>query len=259
MALLPTPWPADPVEGEPGHFDHTLWVKAGLIALDNGKLDKPASPVPAGRIMATTAPDVWGPVLPTAVGGVPAGVIVAFHGSVIPSGWAVCNGSNGTPNLQDRFIIGASNSRAAGSSGGESSVTLTAAQSGVPAHTHTTASADAAHSHSLTETNLQHSHGMGDAGGHYHGVNVYQASRYGAAGSWNYDLVATAGGTPYGSTDTAGAHSHGIHNALGLHGHTVQSASAPHSHTVNANTAANAAQPHNNMPPYYALVYIMKL
>ncbi len=257
MALLPTPWPADPVEGEPGHFDHTLWVKAGLIALDTGKLDKPASPVPAGRIMATTAPDVWGPVLPTAVGGVPAGVIVAFHGSVIPSGWAVCNGLNGTPNLQDRFIIGASNSRAAGSSGGEVSVLLTAEQSGLPAHLHGTVSADAPHSHSLTETDLTHTHAIHNAGTHAHGGKwIPYVNNVGVTGTGKW---ATEGNNGHDAIPNDGDHSHGMDSALGNHGHTVLSGNAPHSHSVNANPAANASQAHNNMPPYYALVYIMKL
>lgn len=35
-SLLPTPIPPDPVEGELGHFDHTNWVKASLLALDAG-------------------------------------------------------------------------------------------------------------------------------------------------------------------------------------------------------------------------------
>ncbi|MFH1691503.1 MAG: hypothetical protein ABIC68_02895 [Candidatus Omnitrophota bacterium] len=39
----------------------------------------------------------------------PRGVIVAWSGTVadIPSGWILCNGANGTPDLRDRFIIGA--------------------------------------------------------------------------------------------------------------------------------------------------------
>lgn len=257
MALLPTPWPADPVEGEPGHFDHTLWVKAGLIALDNGKVDKPGGPVPAGRIMATTAPDVWGPVLPTAIGGVPAGVIVAFHGATIPDGWAVCNGLNGTPNLQDKFIVAASGTRAAGSTGGVESVTLTAAQSGVPAHTHTTENADAPHSHPLTQTDLTHNHGMDWAGSHAHGGKwLPYVNNVGVTGSGKW---ATEGNNGHDIIPPDGNHIHGIHNSLGLHGHTVQSGNAPHSHPVKANTAANASQAHTNMPPYYALVYIMKL
>lgn len=42
--------------------------------------------------------------------GIPSGVIVMWSGSVasIPSGWFLCNGSNGTPNLRDKFIVCAS-------------------------------------------------------------------------------------------------------------------------------------------------------
>jgi microcystin-dependent protein len=39
-SLLPTPEPADPVEGEPGHFDHSNWVKASVKALDTGTVHK---------------------------------------------------------------------------------------------------------------------------------------------------------------------------------------------------------------------------
>lgn len=42
-------------------------------------------------------------------GTVPIGGIILWSGSVasIPGGYALCNGSNGTPNLQDRFVVGA--------------------------------------------------------------------------------------------------------------------------------------------------------
>ncbi|WP_387795992.1 tail fiber protein, partial [Photorhabdus sp. RM125S] len=36
----------------------------------------------------------------------PKGVIVMFSGSTAPTGWALCDGNNGTPNLIDRFILG---------------------------------------------------------------------------------------------------------------------------------------------------------
>ncbi|MSR73246.1 hypothetical protein EXS61_01410 [Candidatus Parcubacteria bacterium] len=44
-----------------------------------------------------------------ASGGIPIGGIIMWSGSVanIPSGWKLCNGNNGTPNLSGRFIVGA--------------------------------------------------------------------------------------------------------------------------------------------------------
>jgi microcystin-dependent protein len=258
MTLLPTPWPADPVEGEPGHFDHTLWVKASLIALDGGKITTPGGTVPAGKVLGTTAENTWGAIDPSAIGVVPSGAILAYHGVGIPSGWALCDGTNGTPDLRDRFIVGASATKTAGSVGGQESVTLTAAQSGLPAHTHTTASADAAHSHDMTDTNLAHSHGMDYSGSHAHGGKwlPWVADQNVTAGLGAY---ATKGGNGHDVIGMDGSHIHTVHSALGNHKHSILSGNATHSHNVNPNTAANASQAHSNMPPYYALVYIMKL
>lgn len=256
MTLLPEPWPADPVEGEPGHFDHTLWVKAGLIALDNGKLDKPATGVPAGKLLATTATDTWEAVDPTAVGGVPSGVIVMWSGTTAPSGWALCDGTNGTPDLRNKFILGWG-TRASGSTGGEESVTLTSAQSGVPAHTHTTDTQNAPHSHPLTQTDLTHTHSISPVGSHSHqGKWIPYVNDIVVGGTGKH---AIQGGIGHDAIPFDGGHDHTAGNALGLHGHTVQSGDATHSHSVNANTAANASQAHNNMPPYYVLAFIMKL
>jgi len=60
------------------------------------------------------------------VSAVPAGGIIMWSGSIgsIPTGWNLCDGSNGTPNLTDRFIVGAGSSYAVGNTGGfTSSVT----------------------------------------------------------------------------------------------------------------------------------------
>lgn len=53
-------------------------------------------------------------------GGVPVGIIVMWSGSVpsIPDNWALCDGTNGTPNLTDRFILGAGQDRVPGDVGG---------------------------------------------------------------------------------------------------------------------------------------------
>lgn len=50
----------------------------------------------------------------------PSGIIVMWSGSssAIPAGWALCDGQNGTPDLRDRFVVGAGNAYAAGNTGG---------------------------------------------------------------------------------------------------------------------------------------------
>lgn len=75
------------------------------------------------------------------------GMIMMWSGSIgsIPSGWYLCDGSNGTPNLTDRFIIGAGSSYSVNGTGGVSSVTLTT--NNMPAHTHTATVTDPGHTH----------------------------------------------------------------------------------------------------------------
>ena len=64
------------------------------------------------------------------------GMIIMWSGAIsnIPSGWVLCDGNNNTPNLRDKFIVGAGNNYAVAATGGEDSVTLTTAQ--IPSHTH---------------------------------------------------------------------------------------------------------------------------
>ena len=85
---------------------------------------------------------------------VPSGVIVMWSGTItsIPTGWALCDGSSGTPDLRSRFIVGAtsdastgvtfnadtgvvSGAYAPGNTGGSVAHQLTIAE--MPAHTHT--------------------------------------------------------------------------------------------------------------------------
>jgi len=100
---------------------------------------------------------------------IPAGLISMWSGSIgsIPSGWYLCDGSNGTPNLTDRFIIGAGSTYAVNGTGGASSVTLTT--NNMPSHTHTATSTvtDPGHTHTTSYQAYTGSGGGGIAGGGY--------------------------------------------------------------------------------------------
>ncbi|MFA5306105.1 MAG: hypothetical protein WC365_01510 [Candidatus Babeliales bacterium] len=67
---------------------------------------------------------------------VPSGLIAMWYSSIasIPSGWVLCNGSSSTPDLRDKFVVGAGSTYAVADEGGEATHTLTTAE--MPAHTH---------------------------------------------------------------------------------------------------------------------------
>jgi len=69
----------------------------------------------------------------TAMGVVPAYGIIMWCGSAanIPAGWALCDGQNGTPDLRDRFIVGAGGSYPVGDQRGSKTANI-------PGHTHWT-------------------------------------------------------------------------------------------------------------------------
>ena len=63
---------------------------------------------------------------------VPAGSIIPWYGksSDIPEGFALCDGTKGTPDLRNRFLVGAGSNYALGDTGGEDQVRLTNQQIG---------------------------------------------------------------------------------------------------------------------------------
>jgi microcystin-dependent protein len=164
-------------------------------------------------------------------GSLPTGSIMIWSGSAaaIPVGWLLCNGANGTPNLMDRFVTGAGLTYAVGGNGGVASVTLTQAQT--PSHVHSFSG--------VTSTNGVHNHTVSDPG-HSH----------------TYQQPGTVGGAPFGSfprTLTA------LGTTGSLTGVTLAS-DGSHTHTfTTTSTPIGGDGSHTNLPPYYALCYVMKI
>jgi len=169
----------------------------------------------ASDVVIQTYDNIYGitgvaPVPPTPL---PSGSIILWSGSIgsIPSGYVLCNGSNGTPDLRDRFVVGAGTTYAVDAVGGS-------ANAGVVAH-----------SHSITD------------GGHTHTLRAYTSANEDAG----YGLTLSAAFTDrvLVSTGTSTAPS-GRDTSSATTGITVNSAGS---------SGTNA-----NLPPYYALCYIMK-
>lgn len=74
---------------------------------------------------------------PSPGSGVPQGAIIMWSGSTsnVPEGWALCDGNNGRPDLQDKFIVGAGNEYNVADTGGEKLHQLTTDE--MPSHSHT--------------------------------------------------------------------------------------------------------------------------
>ena len=87
-----------------------------------------------------------------ASGTIPIGGIIMWSGSVasVPTGWSICNGANGTPNLQDKFIVGAGSGYAVAATGGSADATLVS-----HSHTATSTVTDPGHNHGYTASNNQ--------------------------------------------------------------------------------------------------------
>ena len=88
---------------------------------------------------------------------IPSGGIIIWSGSssAIPSGWYLCNGSNGTPDLRNRFVVGAGSTYAVGNTGGS-------ADAIVVSHTHSVT--DPGHSHTIGFQNHTIDQNAGSAG-----------------------------------------------------------------------------------------------
>jgi microcystin-dependent protein len=166
----------------------------------------------------------------------PAGGIIMWSGSIaaIPAGWALCNGTSGTPDLRDRFVIGAGTLYAVNATGGSATSVSAGTVGGTTGAT------------SLTEAQMPK---------HYHklwgpaAISGFVQGPVNNAGLFN-------GGTPDDTAQTYGSYSVGGDAGSGGFG-TGTSVGNGHTHPAGSLTFSGSA--HNNLPPYLALAYIMKL
>lgn len=193
----------------------------------------------------------------------PIGAITMYAGTTAPTGWHLCDGTahgsavlealSGSPNtfnLRDKFIIAAGSTYARGATGGAARVTLSAAESGVPAHGHGTATSgnnSVGHTHSIPAL----SGSTNDPGDHQHDI-----ARSTAVGTGATTAQGTGSFTASLASSLDGAHTHTVTTVA----NTTGAVSASHTHqvTVANNTATAASASHENLPPYYALTYIVK-
>lgn len=174
---------------------------------------------------------------------VPTGAIMMWSGAIanIPTGWALCNGQNGTPDLRGRFIVSATYgdditfdgedyNYPIGTTGGKNEVKLTVGQ--MPKHNHDTSS-------SVSDGSVTSS----SDGDHTHKVSSFLDN--GSTG-WRHDFE-------YGTcNENQGQVTPANDNMIVLTG------SGNHSHTVSMKARGNG-DAHENRPVFYALAYIMKV
>ena len=107
------------------------------------------------------------------------GMIILWSGAAnnIPSGFVLCDGNNSTPNLTDRFVVGAGAAYGVGASGGSSSVTIS--QSQLPSHNHSLSASGTTNS---AGSHYHHSFRSGNHGQIRNGSNL-SANNYPGSGT----------------------------------------------------------------------------
>tara|TARA_B110000908_G_scaffold169573_1_gene226993 strand:- start:79 stop:1605 length:1527 start_codon:yes stop_codon:yes gene_type:complete len=177
----------------------------------------------------------------TGIEGVPSGIISMWSGqtSAIPTGWLLCDGNNGTPNLTDKFVMGAGASNET-TTGGANTRTLSTAN--IPSHDHSFSG--------TTNTTGSHAHSgsTASAGAHTHSIANIGSTAY----PWTTSNQSNTAGYKRDGTLTT--------SSEGAHTHTLTiDAAGDHSHTISGTTGATGSTTgFDNRPAYMALAYIMK-
>ena len=204
--------------------------------------------------------------------------IIMWSGTAadIPTGWALCDSTGGTPDLTDRFILGAGKTYQPGATGGAAtatpSVTAGNAKTGLslataaPGGTAGNAGTGIGIQGTTLDGNTLPNHGHTYSGGS-------QTTRVSLDQATIKTVSESARNT--GATGNSWAHAHGVSDPGHAHavgssehshgitdnGHTHAVTTAAHGHTVTdgGHTHTLTAQALSTLPPYYALCFIMKL
>jgi len=173
---------------------------------------------------------------------IPIGGIIMWSGriSTIPTNWRLCNGSNGTPDLRNKFIIGASLDTSTSNSSWLTKAHTDIETSNTGTYNVTGGTKDA--------VVVSHSHGITDPG-HYH--------RQGSGGGILYSHPPNGGLTPGGTFyDVEGGPEGGYFSLYSNLAFTYKSKQAFSGISINSEGQSGT---NKNLPPYYALAFIMRV
>lgn len=140
---------------------------------------------------------------------IPANIVIIWSGTTlnVPSGWLLCDGTNGTPDLRNRFVVGAGNTYALNATGGNKDAQLVS-------HSHSASTNTSSHTHAYVHNDSS--------------PNSYTIDRTAAAALYTFT------------------------------GEPLVTNNGSHTHDVSNTSSAGESGTNKNLPPYYALAYIMK-
>lgn len=216
----------------------------------------------SGDLTATNIDTTTGKIKEKGYELIPSGIIVMWSGVTIPNGWLLCDGTNGTPNLRDRFIVGSGNTYPIKSTGGFSFNTSPISNLN---HTHSFTSDSSLGA--VTGTTDAHALSIGEIPSHNHawGISSTYPQSDAISGTTHVplNLWSDNAGTHYQMTlFSDGQAITGSTGGSQGHTHTVSGLNLLHNHSGTTNNPSFSGTPSvsfDNRPPYFALAYIMKI
>lgn len=198
------------------------------------------------------------------------GTIVAYSGTFIPTGYALCDGTLGTPDLRDHMVLGDSGVGLGSQAGSTSPGSLVHTGLAVANHSnHTPTQPDAHSNHVATQpsTHSNHvatqptSHGThASTGGHTHNAHTLRND-----GSLAVAATKLTGPTTHSSDGTHTHDTHSAHSGWGVDAHSAHSGFAVDAHSahsgfdVDAHSVHSVTQPSTHEMKHIELAYIMRL